>query len=378
MFKKLIVLVLTAVLLVSCTPEVALSSQEVSPTVVDDVALVETVESSDSVANIDVENDAIVKILPLVKVEMPNYDPMWEYLEYGDVIEYCPNGSDTLSVVFYATDKGYTYGDIRKFDLEFEPPQFRALKDVLGESYSGGYTVEVEISNDLVSGLLSILDTEGDILWERGSSQEPRDFNAVEQAFLKASELYSYRNNYLDLEEGCISTNSRVSWSPLETDVRSHASKMFLTNQDNVWLSVLASYNPEYGDELRWVDTGGNTLESMWPSYKDSKTSDEYEFYILPDDGTVILQFREMDYRTWEHSSDWNTLYSVKIKSGFMVITDTDSNPYVVSIYSDLNYCRGENCLEALDAYLAISTGSWTEDEIIDGFWSYYDWLSSK
>ncbi|MBU1016938.1 hypothetical protein KJ678_02120 [Patescibacteria group bacterium] len=178
------------------------------------------------------------------------YDPMWEYLEYGETVEYFRPVEVSLSWM-----EGESSAH-KSFLLT--PPQWRALEQKLKDrkwEYFSKFEVIFEGDN-----LLTVLDPEtGDLIWDASMAKGPRPLNSLEQWYMDYLMFNGWDFEVADVFDtfpkcernsfGNERCGNIEGWSPAEIVARGTAFENHAENPDNgVWVEEWRSVDPQCGD----------------------------------------------------------------------------------------------------------------------------------
>lgn len=249
------------------------------------------------------------------------YNPMWEYLEYGNTIEYFhPEGSPYL-MLWFEDAAGTNY----YHEITLNPAQYRALVAAVPDSVTylkSGYVVNVTVRGSEVVGINGI-ERYGQVVWDPSMEKGPRDLNWLEKWSLTYSEVSGYdflREEWFDSMPQCSyehedamfgSPCRYMVWSPAEQYARSQAFFNHVTaSENNLWVEIWGSVDARY----RWIDA-----ESGIPlSYADSGA----DLWNLPESGWLALQICSYGKGVCPNPGDWETTYTLKVTPGFVVGID--------------------------------------------------------
>lgn len=270
-----------------------------------------------TVGETDVSNETLTVNVP-VEIGYNAYDEMWEYLEYGNTVEYFhPEGS---KVSFY-----FDYSDAYYYSqLDLEPPQFRALMAKFPEYltyYEEGYRVNATIQGAEVLSINWVEDSGGQRVWDSSMEKTPRELNDLEKWSLMYAEVKGYEflvEDWFDTLPECYdrydwggSECRYTDWSPAEESARAEAFYNFATNPaNNVWVQVWGAVDARY----RWVDAETGELLDVVDA--------DADLWELPESGWLALQIGEIGDGTYEEPEMWETTYTVKVSPGFVVGID--------------------------------------------------------
>jgi len=212
-----------------------------------------------------------------------SYDPLYEYLEYGESVEFFQPGQIRLS--WMEDDSWYN----REFLLI--PPHFRALKKALGDIYVSGLEVTFRDQE-----LLLVWGEDG-VVWDASQTTLPRPLNELEQWYL---DYITFQGWDFEMEEvfdtlpTCEEHCSVSRWSPAEQEARSMAFLNHVQNPDNnVWVEIWRAVDATY----RWVDAeSGAVLPRVsaggWHSLLEQPASGWLELQIEGGDAGWVSRAR--------------------------------------------------------------------------------------
>ena len=301
--------IVTLFLITSCSQDSGLvSTYEVEVAETSGIANTEEVNTSEVVS---VSSSAVSKILPIYSIDVEDgYNPMWEYLEYGETVEYCQpdwyeNSRARVDLILVDEDH---LGGLRNVEFFLNPPQYRSFIELMGSGLElvQNFEFEVTVVDDRVDSIIAFVDAEGNTAWDFSYSNPPREFNDLEREYFTQVTLnpdqhiegYTVR---VDLDPGSCpnSIEGQDVWSPMEYVVRARATRNYLEEND-LWISVAYTGGYNYGIEYRWVDSYGNVLKPENQDYtetypfEDTLKVVEYLSFKLPEDTWVTLQMREL------------------------------------------------------------------------------------
>lgn len=256
-----------------------------------------------------------------------SYDGMWEYLEYGQTVEfYHPEGDP--SVYFHKSGR-WDWDDAVLSVLE--PPAFRSLSLALaGVDPATKFSIDYVIENGVVT-LKQVRGEEGRLVWDEGQTLPPRPLNRLEMKGLE-TEFAPSAGQLLD--------SPPVGWSrtysPLEAIGRT-AIYIAQAKKASAWIFEWRGVDPLY----RFIDPNGQTVQPLagsWPS-----------LYQIPASGQVVIQLA--DDRTCnqtvlgldEASCDWETTAIFFVRPGQVICLDQigsicEAGPAEWLIYSSGGY----------------------------------------
>lgn len=256
-----------------------------------------------------------------IEIGYNGYDDMFEYLEYGDTIEFVhPEQPDGLEVQFWFLYEGASFYK----NIIMDPPHFRAVMESFPEyvTYAKeGYRATVVISGENVIEIKSIQDNNDTVVWTPDMVKAPRELNPLEEWGKLYAEVHGYDfllKEFFDEVPECstyrdtLGSCRNMYWSPAEEEARSEAFYRYATDPQNavfvqIWGSVDACY--------RWVDA--ETPETVLQNV--DQAADLWE---LPQSGWVALQIGNWTETGCQNSPTWETTATIKVEPGFVLGID--------------------------------------------------------
>jgi hypothetical protein len=278
------------------------------------------------------------------------YNNLWEYLEYGDIVEYFQ--PESTEVLFRYVHNDILFSTI----MDLDPPQFRSLQNTVTEPYTShtkGFKVNATVEG-INSSINWIEDANGQPVWDPSMRKAPRELNELELWSLKYLETKGYNfllRDLFDTLPKCKddfdwggSTCRYIQWSPAEGHARAAAFYSYANNPDNnVWVQIWGAVDARY----RWIDA-----ESEEPLERFDETAD---LWILPESGWLGLQIGITGEGSYNDPETWETTYTIKIEPGFVV--GIDQAGYI--------YNSGPLGWVMPEEYMAKRTVEWPKEKIL-------------
>lgn len=250
-----------------------------------------------------------------VEIGYTGYNPLWDYLEYGDTVEYFHPETPKATLWF-------EYGDVAYVAvLSLDPAHYRALMAKFPDYVTylkSGYRVIAEVSGDKVISVDRIVDSLGNLVWTPSMVKAPRELNPLEKWSLwYASEGYEFLvKEWFDTLPDCTDCVG-VEWSPAEQYARAEAFFRYVYEPDNdLWVEIWGSVDATY----RWIDAEtGAALGRVDPGA---------DLWSLPASGWLGLQVCPLGKGPCSNPEDWETTYKIKVSPGFVVGIDQIGNVF--------------------------------------------------
>lgn len=361
MFKKTVLrcfMVIMLVILVSCNANPIMPQRSEAASTVTPSKPIET-------STPGLESKEKKEVLPLRHViNLSLYDPSMEYLEYGKTVEFCQRYGYLPGVEFIIESKESTMG-YYKYSISLTPPQYRALKSVVGDDYKGDLFIEVStLNNSEVKGVGNITDKSGKIIWNTSFTLPPRKLTDVEGEYLIAREASQVQivDSSIDLQN-CEEIDYQLvedihknglDWSPYEIEVRAFAAYYYYFMSESRLFSVMTppieSFGSvSFGKDVRVIGRSGELTPEVTVV---SDSSFIYGIFKIPDDGWVEIQYLN-------DQGDWYTSLGVDVGGNWVIdlSSSPDINVDVFGLYSGN---------EKLSMFLALLTKDWSTEKIID------------
>lgn len=284
------------------------------------------------------------------------YNDLYEYLEYGNTVEYASNRNLTVGFNFQNGEVNYYHEE------ELTPPQFRAFINAFPPTVTyekEGYEIQVTVRGEDVVSQVAIVDDDGDVVWTPLMEKHPRELNALEKWSIQWATDMGYDDwiigrwfdecpewGYEIGEQGCFSQYMR--WSPAEVEARGMAFYEYATDPENkIWIEIWSAVDENY----RWVDhASGKVLEFAEETFD---YDDHVTLYQYPESGWIELQIGEGG--TWENPAKWEPRYIIKMQPGFVLGIDQMGYIFESTPLGRLGY-----------DFMAEQTREWSEEKILD------------
>lgn len=290
-----------------------------------------------------------------VDIHLGYYESMWEYLEYGNAIQFF-HPDDVMAAVSFRYNDKYYY---QKMDIT--PPQYRALNQALSkyknyrepEKFQAYITIQ---DGDFLK-VHWLEDSAGKTIWGPEMIKGPRFLNQLETWSASYAEIMDYdflMEDWFDELPECASEPPDVlrckytEWSPAEVNARAEAFSKFVQDPSNgSWIEIWGVVDAQY----RWIDAETGEVLKM--------TDRDAGLWQLPRSGWLGLQIDGYS----DPKENWITTYKIRVEPGFVVGIDQ-----IGSIFrtGPLSWLRGMD-----DEWLASRTTEWSQDKIMK-------WLPSE
>ena len=279
------------------------------------------------------------------------YDSVWEYLEYGDAVQYYHPDEVCASFYFKGNDS------LRYEKVTLTPPQYRALKDALAkyENWADAeFTVGAIVQDGEVKDIRWVKGPLDKEVWNPSMQAGPRFLNKLETWSARYAEIMDYgfvAEEWFDEMPECASEPTDcwtghpcryTEWSPAEVFARAQAFSEFVLNpENNSWVEIWGAVDARY----RWIDVISGDVLPM--------TDRNAGLYQLPKSGWLGLQIAS----DWsDETPKWTTTYNIRVQPGFVV--GIDQAGYIFES-GPLGWVRGFE-----DEWLANRTSEWSQDKL--------------
>lgn len=291
-----------------------------------------------------------------VLISHRNYNDLYEYLEYGNTVEYAGNQDLTVEFNFQNGEVYYHHEE------ELTPPQFRAFINAFPYAVTyekEGYQIQVMVKGEDVVSQVAIVDKNGKAVWNPLMEKHPRELNALEKWAIQWATDMGYDDwiiqDWFDEcpewghkigEQGCFP--EYMEWSPAEVEARGMAFFEYATNPENkVWIEIWGAVDARY----RWVDhESGEVLAFAEETFD---YDDHVTLYQYPESGWIELQIGEGG--TWENPEKWEPRYIIKMEPGIVLGIDQMGYIFESTPLGRMNY-----------DFMAEQTREWSEEKILD------------
>jgi len=247
-------------------------------------------------------DDTLTITAPVVISSYYNYDEMWEYLEYGDTVEFFhPEDTD----VFFSFEYE---GEDFCYEVDLKPPQLRALMSIFpdGAHYRDGYQINATIRGEEIISV-NWIEQNGHAVWTPIMEKGPRELNALEKWAFNYAQTTS-PNYLMGVLFDRVPDTQFSGYSYAEEYARFKAFFTFVTNPDNnVWVQDWRNVDASY----RWVDAETGRILTVTDEFAD--------LWEMPESGWLALQIGVIGNGSYKEPEKWETTDIIKMQPGLTV-----------------------------------------------------------